>query len=410
VSAQAASGSPVARTFRKALVVAEVALSLSLLVGAGLLIQSVERLASVPLGFRTDRVIAMPITLPRWAYSTGRQRAQFYRGILYNTTFIPSVVSSAFASSLPPDGRFGAYAMAVAGRPEPNAATAVLDVGQASISPEYFRVMGVPLELGRLFEDADGEERPAVAIVNEAVAREYFPHENPIGKWIKLRERESDRPWMTIVGVVANEKGQDFFHPMSWKDTPMVFRPVSQDPPSRLYLVIRTPADKMSPAATIQTQIAIFDNTVPVGEVQTMNERLTRTLSYPYLRAIILAAFAGLSLLLAAIGLYAVLSQLIAQRTKEFGVRMALGAQRSELLKLVIREGMVLTFAGLAVGLAIAASVTGLISSLLYGVKPTDPLTLLAVSLLLVLVTLLAIYIPARRACRVDPMVALRYE
>jgi putative ABC transport system permease protein len=298
----------------------------------------------------------------------------------------------------------------VAGRPESNPATATFDVGQASISPEYFRVMGVPLELGRRFDDRDGENRPAVAIVNEALAREYFPHENPIGKWIKLRERGSDQPWTTIVGVVDKEKGQDFFHPMGWKETPMVFRPVSQDAPSRLYLVIRTPADKMSPAATIQKQIAIFDNTVPVGEVQTMNDQLSRALAYPHLRAIILAAFAGLSLLLAAIGLYAVLSQLIAQRTQEFGVRMALGAERSELLKLVIREGMALTFAGLAAGLMIAASLTGLISSLLYGVKPTDPLTLAAVSLLLVLVTLLAIYIPARRASRVDPMVALRYE
>jgi putative ABC transport system permease protein len=197
---------------------------------------------------------------------------------------------------------------------------------------------------------------------------------------------------------------------MSWKETSIVYRPVNQDPPSHLYLVFRTPAGRIAPLATIQKQIAALDNNVPIGEVQSMHERLSRSLSYPHLRAIILATFASLALLLAAIGQYAVLSQLIAQRTQEFGVRMALGAQSSSLLKLVIREGMVLTLAGVAAGLTIAASLTGWLSGLLYGVQATDPLTLAGVSLLLVLVTLLATYIPARRASRVDPMVALRCE
>jgi putative ABC transport system permease protein len=270
--------------------------------------------------------------------------------------------------------------------------------------------MGVPLELGRIFEDADGEKSPAVAIVNEALARKYFPRESPIGKRIKIDRPGTDRGWLTIVGVVANEKDQDFFHQMSWEETPAVFRPVNQDPPSHVSLVFRTATDSTSPAAMIQKQIAALDSNVPTGDVQTMNQRLSRMLSYPHLRAIILSTFAGLALLLAAIGLYAVLSQLIAQRTQEFGVRMALGAQRRDLLKLVIREGMVLTFAGLVAGMIVALSLTGFLSSLLYGVKATDPLTLAIVSLLLVLVTLLATYVPARRASRVDPMVALRYE
>ena len=410
VSAQAASLSLAARTLRRVLVIAEVALSLTLLAGAGLLIESVGRLASVPLGFRTDRLITMSITLPRWAYSTGNQRARFYRAALDRIALLPDVVSAAFASFVPPHGRLGGYALAVDGRPEPSPTTAAFDVGQVSISPGYFRVMGVPLELGRMFEDSDGEKSPAVAIVNEALARKYFPRENPIGKRIKITGRESDRRWLTIVGVTANEKDQDFFHPMSWEETPAVFRPVNQDPLARVSLVFRTVTESTSPAAMIQKQIATLDSNVPTGDVQTMNERLSRMLSYPHLRAIILATFAGLALLLAAIGLYAVLSQLIAQRTQEFGVRMALGAQRSDLLKLVIREGMVLTFSGLAAGMIIAVSLTGLLSSLLYGVKPTDPSTLGGVSLLLVLVSLLATYIPALRASRVDPMVALRYE
>jgi predicted permease len=409
VSAQAASGSLTARALRRGLVVAEVALSLALLVGAGLLIESVERLASVPLGFRTDRVITMPITLPQWAYSASNRRAGFYREALDRTALLPDVVSAAFASSVPPD-RFGGAPLAVDGRPAPNPAVATFDVAQASISPAYFRVMGVPLELGRGFDDTDGEKSPAVGIVNEALVRKYFPHENPVGKRIKFPAPGIDRPWLTIVGVAADEKEQNFFRPMSWEETPTVFRPLSQDPPSRVYLTLRTLTDRPAPAAAIQRQLAALDNNVPIGEVQTMNQRLSRKLSYPNLRAIILAAFAGLALLLAAIGLYAVLSQLIAQRTQEFGVRMALGAQGIDLLKLVIREGMVLTFAGLAGGLMIALSLTGLLGSLLYGVKPTDPLTLAGVSLLLVVVTLLATYIPARRASRVDPMVVLRYE
>jgi putative ABC transport system permease protein len=411
-STQAATLSLTARTFRRVLVITEVALSLALLAGAGLLIESVERLASTPLGFQTDRVITMPMTLPKWTYATNTQRARFYRAALERAALVPDVVSTAFASSVPPDGRSGGYALAVGGRPEPNPTTAAFDVSQVSICPDYFRVMGVSLELGRVFDERDGEKSPAAAIVNEALARKYFPRENPIGKRIKILGAPGTEPppWLTIVGVAANEKDQNFFRPMSWEETPALFVPMSQDPPSRVSLVFRAATGSLAPAAEIQKQIASLDQNVPIGDVQTINERLSRTLSYPHLRAIILAAFAGLALLLAAIGLYAVLSQLIAQRTQEFGIRMALGAARSDLLKLVIREGMVLTFAGLAVGLMITLSLTGLLSSLLYGVKPADPLTLAGVSLLLFLVALCAAYIPARRASRVDPMVALRYE
>ncbi len=409
VNAQAAAGSLTARTLRRALVVAEVALSLALLVGAGLLIVSVERLASVPLGFQRDRLATMTITLPRWAYGENDRRIRFYRDALDRTTLLPDVVSVAFASALPPD-RFGGSPLLVEGRPKPSPAAVTFDVGQASISPGYFRAMGVPLELGRPFDDTDGEKSPAVAMVNEALVRKYFPRENPIGKRIKLPDLKVDRPWLTIVGVVADEKQQNFFHPMDWEETPTVFRPLNQDPPSRAFLVFRTPADGNRAAPAIQKQIAAIDNDVPIGEVQSMNERLSRKLAYPNLRAIILATFAGLALLLAAIGLYAVLSQLIAQRTQEFGVRMALGAQRSDLLRLVIREGMLLAVAGIAAGLAIALSLTGLLRSLLYSVKASDPSTLAGVSLMLILVTLLATLIPARRASKVDPMVALKYE
>lgn len=410
VSAPAGSLGLAARTLRRALVVGEVALSLALLVGAGLLIESVERLASVPLGFRTDRVFTLPVTLPKRAYSTTTQRARFYRAVLDQVAILPEVAAPALASSLPPDGRSGGRALAIDGRPQPALTTAAFDTAEASISPGYFRAMSVPLAYGREFDERDGEHSPQVAVVNEALARKYFARGNPIGQRVKVLMPPAQQSWLTIVGVVADEKAQDFFQPMSWKDTPLVFRPVSQDPPSRVYLIFRTALARAEPAAAIQKQIAALDNTVAVGDVQTMNARLSRTLAYPHLRAVILAALAALALLLAAVGLYAVLSQLIAQRTQEFGVRRALGAQRADLLKLVIREGMALTVTGIAAGLAISAALTGLLASLLYGVKPTDPLTWAGVSALLVVVALLATYLPARRASKVDPMVALRYE
>jgi putative ABC transport system permease protein len=408
-SAHAASPNRTSRTLRRGLVVAEVALSLALLTGAGLLIQSVAHLAAAPLGFQADPVITMSMTLPQWSYSTNDKRARFYRAVLDRAALVPSVASAAFASSLPPDGRFGGNALAVDGRPEPSLTPAAFDAAQVSISPAYFQVMGVPLKRGREFESEDREESAPVAIVNEALARKYFPNDNPIGKRINvLRGPGTGQPWLTIVGVVANEKDQNFFRPMSWEETPTVFRPLDQDPHAR-FLTLRTLTGGRA-MAEMQKQIASLDNGVPIGEIQTMDDRLSRALTYPRLRATILTVFAGFAVLLAAIGLYAVLSQLIAQRTQEFGVRMALGAQGSDLLRLVIREGMALTLAGLVTGLIIAASLTRLLGSFLYGVKATDPLTFAGVAMLLLLVAFLAVYIPARRASRVDPMVVLRYE
>jgi predicted permease len=411
MTAQTAMLSPTARKLRRVLVIVEVALSLVLLASAGLLIESLQRLASEPLGFRPERVISMPVNLPKSAYPGVDQRARFYRAAAERVALAPAVVSAAFASSVPPDERFGGYALALGDRPQLNPAAAAFDVAPVSVSPDYFRVMGVPLQLGRLFDNRDTEKSPAVAIVNEALVRKYFRRENPIGQRIKVVGAPGpDPPWRTIVGIVADEKDQNFFHPMNWEETPAVFLPMNQDAPSRVLLVVRTTTDGIAPAAEIQKEIATLDQNVPISNAQTINERLSRALSYPRFRAIILTAFAGLALLLAAIGLYAVLAQLIAQRTQEFGIRMALGAEKSDLLKLVIREGMLLACAGLAAGLLLTLSLTRLLSSLLYGVKAADPLILTVVCLLLAVVAFCATYIPARRASGVDPMVALRYE
>lgn len=218
------------------------------------------------------------------------------------------------------------------------------------------------------------------------------------------------RPWLTIVGVSADERDQNFFHQMTWEEIPLVFRPVSQSPPSSASLALRTARDEIALGTAIRKQISALDRNVPAGEVQTMDAELAHVLAYPRFRASVLGSFAGLALLLASVGLYGVLSQSIAQRTQEFGVRMALGAQKSDVLALVIRQGMALVSAGLAAGVIAALWLTRFLSSFLYGVTASDPVIIAGVSLLLILLALLATYIPARRAAITDPMVALRYE
>lgn len=405
-----ASPGPAARAFGKALVAAEVMLSLSLLVGAGLLIESVDRLSSVPLGFRTERVSAMTMELPAWNYAESGQRAGFYREVLQEAATLPGVESAAFASSLPlNNARWGKHTLAVEGRPAPDARNEVRDVFQLSITPEYFRTMGVALERGRFFDGRDRAGGDEVAIVNQALARKYFPRENPVGQRIRVGERKQGG-WLRIAGVVADEKDRNFFREMNWEEIPLVFRPVAQDPPRSASLLLLTARNQVEVGRAMQKRIAGIDGSVPVGEMQTMDERLARSLAYPRFRAAVLGAFAGLALLLAGVGLYGVLSQSITQRTQEFGVRMALGAQKRDVLALVVRQGMVLTVAGLAVGLAVALSLTRFLRSLLYGVGPADQWVLGGVSALLLAVAFFATYLPARRAAKVDPMVALRYE
>ena len=410
-SGRSAGFNPAAQTFGKALVAAEVMLSLTLLTGAGLLIESVNRFTSVPLGFRMNHLLTMVVELPTWRYSKSDQRGRFYRELLDRVNRIPGVEAGAMASTLPlNNGRYGANSLIVEGRPEPTGKTAPHDVSQLSITPAYFQVMGIPLQGGRLFESRDQADSEAVTIVNEVLVRKYFPRENPLGKRIQVGDGESTRPWLKIVGIAANEKEWNFFHEMNWEEIPLVFRPVTQDPPLRASLVIRAAGKHLSLGSALQRQIAQLDRDVPVGDLQTMDERLSRILAYPRFRAVVLGTFAGLALLLAGVGLYGVLSQWIAQRTQEFGVRMALGAQKRDVLTLVIRQGMLWVGIGLAAGLIATLTLTRFLSSLLYGVEATDPWTLVGVSLLLIFVALGAIYLPARRAAGVDPTVTLRHE
>lgn len=394
--------------FRQALAAAQVALSISLLAGAGLLIESVNRLASVPLGFDTARAFTMSIHLPTWSYTTPAQRASFYRSVLDRAVTLPGIESAAFATSLPlTGGRFASNTLVVQGKPITAAAR---DVGTVSITPDYFHVMRVPLQIGRLFDARDRDTAEPVAIVNEALARKFFPNENPIGKHIGFADPPNRTAWFTIVGVAADEKSRNFFHEMRWEEIPLVFRPLAQRPQSSAALIVRTIHDRNQLAAAIQKQIRALDNNVPATDIETLDEQLSRTLAYPRFRAVVLGAFAALALLLAGVGLYGVLAQATVQRTQEFGVRMALGAERRDVLALVIRQGILLTATGVVFGLMLALALTRILRTLLFGVQAGDPWIWAAVSLTLALVALLATSVPAWRASRVDPLTALRYE
>jgi putative ABC transport system permease protein len=406
-----ASLSPRTRKLGQLLVTAEVTLSLTLLTGATLLIQSVNRLSAEPLGFNTSSAFTMSIELPEWGYTNSQQRSNFIDNVLRRTALLPGVQAAAFASSLPlNNGRWRQEFLTIQGRPQPNPTVDALDVTDPFVTPAYFRAMGVPLVSGRLFEDRDRKESEPVAIVNEALAGKYFPNQNPIGAHIRIGISPKVSSWLTIVGVVANEKDRDFFNEMAWENIPAVFRPISQQPPLRGSLVVRTVMPSAALGIVIQKYIASLDSRVPVGEPETLDQRVEKLLAYPRFRAAVLSIFATLAVVLAGVGLYGVLSHLTAQRVQEFGVRMVLGARRQDVLLLVIRQGLLVTSAGIAAGLILAMIVAKQLSSLLYGVKSTDPWTLGGVSVALLLVSILATYAPARRAAKLDPLVALRHE
>jgi len=399
---RAASLGPRTALLSRALAATQITLSISLLAGAALLIDSVNRMASVPLGFRTDNVLKMSVDLPSWSYPTPGKRDRFYREALSRAGAIPGVRSAAFATSLPlVGGRFRTSTLAIEGRPQPSA-----EVGEASITPAYFRTMGVRFEAGRPFDDRDTDRSEPVAVVNDALVHRSFPRENPIGKHIRVGDSTK---WLTIVGIAGTEKDRYFFREMTWDDTPLVFRPLPQQPPEAATLVLRASGGP-DVGTAVQKQLRGIDSNVPVGDLETMDAELARVLAYPRFRAVILGTFAGLALLLAGLGLYGVLAQATAQRTQEFGLRMALGAEGRDVLRLVIRQGMFLTGAGLLAGLLVGFALTRLLADLLYGIRSGDPWIWAGVSVLLLAVALLATSIPALRAARVDPLVSLRYE
>jgi putative ABC transport system permease protein len=393
---------------RSVLVVAEVALSLVLLAGAGLLLRSFVKLLGVPLGFNPDHLLTMSVALPETKYRTKLQVQSFCDELIERTKALAGVKSAAVATGLPLMGQWD-----IVITPENRGDTGEKSLTTAyfaGVTPSFHRTLGISLLKGRLFTEGDNERGPAVAIVNESMARGFWPNQEVLGKRFKWGPADSNRSWITVVGVVANVKENSLaadISPGGYVPIPQIPR---ESPRLGFYLTVRTASQPSAIIPNLRQIVRSLDPEVPLFQVRTMQEVLSESVAPRRFNMLLLAAFAGLALLLASIGIYGVMSYSVSQYTHEIGIRMALGASAANVLRLIVRQGMYLVLIGLAIGAAGALALTRVMSSLLFDVKPADPLTFLSVSMLLAAVAFAASYLPARRATRVDPMIALRYE
>jgi putative ABC transport system permease protein len=393
------------RRLRDTLVVAEVALSLVLLISAGLMIKSFLKLQSVSPGFDGDNILTMQLSLPRARYSNSNQTASFYQQLLGKVEALPGVQSAAISISLPPNNLEVSDNFSIEDHPTPaGESDPVAPV--IFISPKYFDTLGVPLLRGRFFADADKDGAPPVVIINQALAAQYFGEQDPVGRRFKQGTASGGNPWMEIVGVVGNVK----YTGLDAKEEPAYYEPHLQNPIRFMHLVVRGASDPMALLPAIRAEVWSLDKDLPVARVRTMSQLLSESVAQPRFRTLLLGIFSGVALLLAAVGIYGVMSYSVTQRTHEIGVRMALGANPADIVGMVVGQGLKLALAGAALGLAGAYAATRLLSSLLFGVSATDTVTFAGISALLTAVAVLASYIPARRATKVDPMTALRYE
>jgi putative ABC transport system permease protein len=392
-----------AMRLRQALVVAEVALSLVLLVGAGLMIRSFALLMRVNPGFRTERVITARISLSQDHYREGHRIAGFYRDLLERLRRLPGVESASAVSRLPLTGGPGGDPFSIRGRAyDANGRTPQV-ANQQVIGADYFRAMQIPMLEGRVF--AEQEPQPVV-IVNETMARGFWPGESVIGRRIVLGAPRPDAVWREIVGVAADVR----ISGIAVKPLPQMYVPLEQAPADSMALVIRTLREPDALISGLRREVFAVDPSQPLYDVRTMEERVASTIAQPRFQALVLGLFAAMALVLAAIGTYGVIARSVAQRTHEIGIRMALGAEPVQVLALILGEGTVLALCGVVLGLAGALALARMLSSLLYGVTASDPLTYLGASLLMMAVVVGACYVPARWAARVDPLDALRSD
>jgi putative ABC transport system permease protein len=384
-------------------VVSEVALSLVLLIGSGLLLRSFVNLVGVNPGFNPENVLTANVGLPISRYPERQNQAAFFQQLVDRTRSLPGVESASAVYPLPLSGAEEGMSFSIEGRPAPPPGE-VRSAGPRWVMPDYFRLMGIPLLKGRLMTEQDAVESQQVIVINQAMARRYWPDEDPVGKRMTLPFRgDSQRE---IIGVVDDVKHTR----LDVEGTPEMYIPYLQSPISSMTLVVRTSSDPLGLVAAVRSEVSRLDKEQPVYDVRTMEQLVSESTSSRRFNALLLGIFAGVALILAAIGIYGVMSYSVTRRAHEIGLRMALGAQVRDVLKLVVRQGMLLTLVGVCIGLAAALALTRLLSSLLYGVSATDPITFGVITSLLIGVALLATYIPARRATRVDPIVALRHE
>jgi predicted permease len=376
-----------------------------LLIGAGLLIRSFARVQQVEPGFAAQNVLTMRLSVAGTTYEKQPRRMSFYRQLWERIRQIPGVESAGGSSILPLSGGNSWGSISIEGYvPESGQSMIQADGRVATVG--YFETMKTPLIRGRFFTEQDTPESPKVAIIDENMASTYWPGVDPVGKRLKWGRVESDSPWLTVVGVVARVKQ----YALDTDSRVAFYTPHQQSPSGGMYVVVRTATDPLSLAAAISREARAMDPNVPIYDVKSMGQRLTESLARRRFAMLALGLFAVVAMILAAVGIYGVMSYSVTQRTREIGIRMALGAPTPEVLKLIVGQGMLLAGVGVGIGLAGAVATTRLMASLLYGTSPTDPVTFAAIAVLLASVALLACYIPARRATKVDPMVALRYE
>ncbi len=395
-------GSAAGKRTRSVLVAVEVALSLVLLIGAGLMIKSFLRLQQMNLGFNPDHLLAVDLSLSSSRYPEDRQQAAFFQEALERLQSLTGVKSAGASTGLPLTLNISGSDFRIEGRPEPEAGKEMI-INTRSVSPGYFRTLAITLIRGRDFSDRDNNDAPKAAIINNDLARIYFPNEDPIGKRITFDDGGS---WISIVGIIADVKQLG----LDSSAHPEVYFPYLQVAAPSMSLVVRTSSNPLSLAAAVKNQIQIIDKDLPIDDPKTMQQLLAESISGRRFNMLLLTVFAVVALVLAVVGIYGVMSYTVTQRTHEIGIRVAIGAQSRDVFRMVIGRGMMLAMIGIAFGLVGAFGLTRLMTTMLFGVEPTDPATFVGIAVLLTSVALVACYIPARRATKVDPLVALRYE
>jgi putative ABC transport system permease protein len=398
------------RRLHGALVVAEFALALIVLTGAGLLIQTLSQLESVNPGFNSSHIVTALLSLPLERYTKAPQVTSFYEQLFERVKNSPGVEAASMTMSLPPNLLELTNPFHFEGKPDAPGQPAPA-IAEIPVGTDYFSTLGIPLLRGRLFSDQDRSPATHVLVINENMARRYLPDQDPVGTRVQTGEYNPKGDWYTIVGVVGNVK----YEGLGEKDQPTMYVPYFDSGwcpwfAREMYVVVRSPTAPEKVVSILQAAVWSLDNQLPLGRVRTMDQLMYDSVAGSRFRAVLFCIFAALALVLAMIGIYGVMTYAVSQRAHEIGIRVALGAQRKNILGTILREGAGLAVAGVAIGSASALALSRALAGLLFGVRATDPATFVAVAALLLAVALAACYIPARRAMRVDPMVALRYE
>jgi len=400
---RSASGGVSGRRLRSLLLITEFSLTVLLLAGAGLLLRSFSKLQAVDPGFDPARVLHMQLTPAR--NGTADQWRVFYQQVSERIAALPGVEAAGLTEEIFRSGNPDGLITIEGGSPD-SSATARIPFSEDVISEGFFQTLRVPLRKGRFFNAQDNQAAVRVTIINETMARRFWPGEDALGKRFKLGPAQSTNPWLTVVGVVGDMRRQS----LERQPIAQIFQPYLQSSARRLILLIRTTGEPIHLAPVVRSEIRALDKTVLVNGIATLESQLDQRVAERRFQTWLLALFSALALLLAAVGIYGLMSYTVTQSTREFGIRMALGAQPHDLVRLVIGHGLVLSATGVVIGLVAAFALTRVLAGLLFGVTTTDPTTFLVAPLVLLLVALLACFVPARRATKVDPMVALRHE